>query len=67
MQQENMRAQAEANAQAQQAAAQAEVQKNQANAQMQQQLEQLKAQLILSKTTRRISNQITTNGTRVSI
>jgi len=45
MQQENMQAQAEANAQAQQAAAQAEIQKQQALNQSQAQLEQLKAQI----------------------
>ena len=45
IQQENMRVQAEANAQAQQVAAQAEVEKNQAIVQSQLQLEQGKAQL----------------------
>ena len=45
MQQQNMAAQAQANAQAQQVAAQAEVQKNQAIMQSESQLEQLKAQL----------------------
>tara|TARA_R100001443_G_scaffold189_5_gene786 strand:- start:574 stop:2973 length:2400 start_codon:yes stop_codon:yes gene_type:complete len=45
MQQENMRAQAEANAQQQQAAAQAEVQKQQALTQSQISLEQAKAQM----------------------
>jgi hypothetical protein len=44
LQQENMQAQAQANAQAQQAAAQAEIQKNQAKAQTDSQLEQLKSQ-----------------------
>tara|TARA_R100001594_G_scaffold1020_1_gene4139 strand:+ start:92 stop:2485 length:2394 start_codon:yes stop_codon:yes gene_type:complete len=45
MQQQNMQAQAQANAQAQQAAAQAEVQKNQAKAETDAQLEQTKNQL----------------------
>ena len=45
MQQENIQAQAQANAQAQQVAAQAEVQKSQALFQIQSQMEQLKAQL----------------------
>ncbi len=45
MQQQNMQAQAQANAQAQQAAAQAEVQKNQAKAESDAQLEQTKTQL----------------------
>ena len=45
IQQENMRVQAEANAQAQQVAAQAEIEKNQAIVQSQLQLEQGKAQL----------------------
>ena len=44
-QQQNIQAQAQANAQTQQVAAQAEVQKNQANTQMQAQLEQMKAQI----------------------
>ena len=44
IQQENMEAQAAANAQAQQAAAQSEIQKNQAKSQADMQLEQLKAQ-----------------------
>jgi len=45
MQQQNIEAQAQANAQAQQVAAQAEVQKNQAISQNQAQLEQMKSQL----------------------
>ena len=45
MQQENMQAQAQANAQAQQAAAQAETQKDQAKAQIESQLEQTKSQM----------------------
>jgi len=45
IQQQNIQAQAQANAQAQQVAAQAEIQKNQANSQIQFQLEQVKAQL----------------------
>jgi len=45
MQQQNIEAQAQANAQAQQVAAQAEVQKNQAISQSQAQLEQMKSQL----------------------
>ena len=45
VQQQNIQAQAQANAQTQQVAAQAEVQKNQANTQMQAQLEQMKAQI----------------------
>ena len=45
MQQENMKAQADANAQAQQAAAQAETQKDQAKAQIESQLEQTKNQM----------------------
>ena len=45
MQQQNMQAQAQANAQSQQAAAQAEVQKNQAKAQSDAQLEQTRTQL----------------------
>ena len=45
MQQENMQAQAQANAQAQQAAAQAETQKDQAKAQIESQLEQTKNQM----------------------
>tara|TARA_R100000231_G_scaffold12457_2_gene14127 strand:+ start:453 stop:2846 length:2394 start_codon:yes stop_codon:yes gene_type:complete len=45
MQQQNMQAQAQANAQAQQAAAQAEVQKNQAKAETDAQLEQTRTQL----------------------
>tara|TARA_R100000808_G_scaffold21990_1_gene47668 strand:- start:984 stop:3407 length:2424 start_codon:yes stop_codon:yes gene_type:complete len=45
IQQENMRAQAEANAQAQQQAAQLEMQKQQALAQTEMQLEQMKAQM----------------------
>jgi len=45
MQQQNMQAQAQANAQAQQAAAQAEVQKGQALMQGQAQMEQMKAQI----------------------
>jgi molecular chaperone DnaK (HSP70) len=45
IQQQNIQAQAQANAQAQQVAAQAEVQKNQAKAQTDAQLEQTKAQL----------------------
>jgi len=45
MQQQNMKAQADANAQQQQAAAQAEIQKNQAKAQTETQLEQTKNQL----------------------
>mgnify|MGYP003136357379 CR=1 FL=1 len=45
MQQENMQAQTQANAQAQQAAAQAEIQKNQAKTQAESQLEQTKNQL----------------------
>jgi hypothetical protein len=45
MQQQNMQAQAQANAQAQQAAAQAEIQKGQAIMQGQAQMEQLKAQI----------------------
>jgi hypothetical protein len=44
IQQENIKAQADANAQAQQAAAQAEVQKNQAKTQADMQLEQVRAQ-----------------------
>ena len=48
LQQENMQAQAQANAQAQQAAAQAEIQKNQAKAQTDSQLEQLKGQTKLT-------------------
>ena len=48
IQQENMQAQAQANAQAQQAAADAEIQKNQAKAQTDTQLEQLKAQTKLT-------------------
>ena len=48
IQQENMQAQAQANAQAQQAAANAEIQKNQAKAQADTQLEQLKAQTKLT-------------------
>ena len=48
MQQQNMEAQASANAQAQQAAANAEIQKNQAKAQADTQLEQIKAQTKLT-------------------
>jgi len=48
IQQENMQAQAQANAQAQQAAADAEIQKNQAKAQTDSQLEQLKGQAKLT-------------------
>ena len=48
IQQENMQAQAQANAQAQQAAADAEIQKNQAKAQTDSQLEQLKGQTKLT-------------------
>jgi len=48
MQQQNMEAQASANAQAQQAAANAEIQKNQAKAQADTQLEQVKAQTKLT-------------------
>tara|TARA_R100001463_G_scaffold43109_2_gene90090 strand:- start:19599 stop:21959 length:2361 start_codon:yes stop_codon:yes gene_type:complete len=48
MQQENMQAQAEANAQAQQTAAQAEIQKNQAKAQADVQLETAKAEMKLN-------------------
>ena len=48
LQQDNMQAQAQANAQAQQAAANAEIQKNQAKAQADTQLEQLKAQTKLT-------------------
>lgn len=49
IQQENIKAQADANAQAQQAAAQAEVQKNQAKTQADMQLEQVRAQGRLSQ------------------
>ena len=45
MQQQNIQAQAQANAQSQQVAAQAEVQKNQANMQMEMQMAQMQAQL----------------------
>jgi hypothetical protein len=48
LQQDNMQAQAQANAQAQQAAANAEIQKNQAKAQTDSQLEQLKGQTKLT-------------------
>ena len=48
MQQENMQAQAEANAQAQQAAAQTEIQKNQAKSQADVQLETAKAEMKLN-------------------
>jgi hypothetical protein len=48
LQQENIQAQAQANAQTQQAAAQSEIQKNQAKAQTDTQLEQLKAQTKLT-------------------
>ena len=52
MQQENMRAQAEANAQAQQVAAQAEIQKSQAVMQTTMQLENMKAEIENKKMTK---------------
>jgi len=54
MQQQNIQAQSQANAQAQQVAAQAEVQKNQAITQQKIQLEQIKAQIEEAKTQREV-------------
>jgi hypothetical protein len=54
MQQQNIQAQAEANAQAQQVAAQAEVQKNQAITEQKIQLEQVKARIEEAKTQKEV-------------